>query len=173
MLLSTRFGLFNPMYSLKSGKFFQAGSGASWPDRGRRRWMARLAACSGCISDSWEGPTRSSPDNQLSGKGLGPQGVITAHRRCAINAQALRLTVHGDRQHANIRISENIAEALEHAISIVVGKSKYDGPTTRTKPGIPPLKEQWAAPCCIGCRQKEICCVLNDCLVSFSELAVG
>jgi hypothetical protein len=55
---------------------------------------------------------------------LGKQRIAVAHLRRAVDPQPLRLVVHGDEQQADVRIGEDVAKALEHAVAVVIGKGK-------------------------------------------------
>ena len=55
--------------------------------------------------------------------------------------------MHGDEQHADLGIDQDIAQAFEHAVAVIVGESaSSDGPVIATNPGMPPLKEQSGLP---------------------------
>jgi hypothetical protein len=61
-------------------------------------------------------------NDELRADGLGQQRIAVAHAGAAVDAQAFRLVVHGDEQQADIGIDDDVAEALEHAVAVIVGK---------------------------------------------------
>jgi hypothetical protein len=56
----------------------------------------------------------------------------------------------------DIRIHRQVAQALEHAVAVVVGERNSDGPVTRTNPGGPPLNEQSGRPSASALAKKEV-----------------
>ena len=67
------------------------------------------------------------PHDELCADGLAKQRIAVAHPRAAVDAQPLRFVGHGDEQEPDIRIDQQVAQALEHAVAVIVGKSQLAG----------------------------------------------
>ena len=63
--------------------------------------------------------------DQLRADGLAEQRIVLAHRRAAVDAQPLGLVVQRDEQQADMRVHDDVAEALEHAVAVVVGEGQF------------------------------------------------
>src|SRR5262249_1703608 len=61
-------------------------------------------------------------DNQLSPGDLVHQRIVAFDTGDAVDTQPLSLAVHRDEQQPDMRIDADIAEALEHAVAVVIGK---------------------------------------------------
>ena len=65
-------------------------------------------------------------DNKMT---AAPVLVSESHLRTtlgrAVDAQALRPAMHGDEQQADVGIDHDVAEALEHAVAVVVGECEF------------------------------------------------
>ena len=109
------------------------------------------------------------PHDQLRADRLLQQRVGIADAGAAVDAQPLRLVVQGDEQQADIAVDHNVAEALEHAVAVIVGNASSEAPVTRTKPGMPPLNEQSGVALRIGGGEKEIGGALDEGLVVGGE----
>jgi len=91
----------------------------------------------------------------------------------AIDAQAARLAVHGDEQQADFGIDDDIAEALEHAVPVIVGESKFGRTGHAHKAGFAALEGGIRVPLGIRGGQEEIRQGFDERLVVVSEFRVG
>src|SRR5215813_4087608 len=80
-------------------------------DQLHARYVTRTVRKDGPCSDA---------HNELRAHCLTQQRVLVTHRCLAVDAKPLRLAVHGDEQHTNAGIDQNIAQTLEHAVPIVI-----------------------------------------------------
>ena len=63
--------------------------------------------------------------DHLRADGLRQQRVLARHRRATVDAQPPRALVQIDEQQPDVRIDQQIAEALEHAVAVVIGKRQF------------------------------------------------
>src|SRR5689334_9799910 len=60
------------------------------------------------------------PHDELRANRFTKQRISVAHARSAVDPQSFWLVVHGDEKQSDVRIDEQIAEALEHAITVKI-----------------------------------------------------
>ena len=70
----------------------------------------------------WKDRSRGYTDDKLRADGPREERIFATDRCRSIDAQALRFSMHGDEQHSDFRIYQNIAQAFKHAVAVVVGE---------------------------------------------------
>src|SRR4051794_21529129 len=70
----------------------------------------------------WKDRTRLHTHDQLRADGLGEQRIVAAYRGAAIQAQPPWPLMQVDEQQPDMRVDQEIAEALEHPVAVIVGK---------------------------------------------------
>ena len=71
---------------------------------------------------------RGHANDQLRADCLRQQRIVVAHPGAAVDPQAARLVVHRDEQQPDIGIGDDVAEALEHAVAVIVGERDLGRP---------------------------------------------
>src|SRR6266853_2416582 len=73
----------------------------------------------------WKDHVDLDADDHLRAGRLAEQRIITIDRCAAVDSQSLRAAMHGNEQKPDMRIDREVAEALEHAIAVVIRKCKF------------------------------------------------
>src|SRR6266403_959053 len=73
----------------------------------------------------WKDHVHFDPDHQLRAAGLGEQGITTVNPCLAVDSQALRTAMHRNEQKPHMRVDREVAEALEHAMAVVIRKCEF------------------------------------------------
>src|SRR5207302_571984 len=73
----------------------------------------------------WKDHVHLDADHQLRADGLSEQGIIAVNPDAAVDAQSLRTIMHRNEQKPDMRVDREVAEALEHAIAVVIGKCEF------------------------------------------------
>jgi hypothetical protein len=58
----------------------------------------------------------------LRADGVGKQGIIAFDPGLAVDTQSLGIAVHRNEQKSDVRVDRKVADALEHAVTVIVGK---------------------------------------------------
>src|SRR2546429_4666083 len=108
---------------------------------------------------------RSYANDKLRADSFRQQWVAIAHAGAAVDPQPLRLVVHGNEQQADIGIGDDVAETLEHAVSVIVGKCDLGRPGDAHKARRSALERAIGPPFGVRCRQEEIWQAFDELLV--------
>ncbi len=107
-------------------------------------------------------------DDELGADRLGHQRIVTADGRAAVDAQPAG-PGEIDAQKADTRIDADIAQALEHAVPVVVGEREF-GRTDHPDEARRAALERAIRPArSIRCREKEESDALDECAVALDE----
>src|ERR1700682_3579470 len=80
--------------------------------------------CGNIARAIWKDHVHFDADDHLRADRPGEQRIITIDPCAAVDAQSLRTAVHGNEQQPDMRVDREVAEALEHAIAVVIRKCK-------------------------------------------------
>jgi hypothetical protein len=83
----------------------------------------------------------------------------------SIDAQALRLAVHGDEQQAYFRVDQHVTQALEHAVAVIIREGQLRRARDRDEPGHAALEGAIWPSIGVGRREKEVRSALDECPV--------
>src|SRR5262245_25710663 len=81
--------------------------------------------------------------------------------------------MHGDEQQANMRVHNHIAEALEHAVAVVIGKRHLRGIRNAHESRHATLERAIGPPASVGGRQEKIGGAFDESLVVCTECGSG
>src|SRR5262245_59832511 len=81
--------------------------------------------------------------------------------------------MHGDEQQANMRVHNQIAEALEHAVAVVIGKRQLRGIGNAHESRHAALERAIGPPTSVGSRQEKIGGAFDESLVVCTECVSG
>src|SRR5262245_40135541 len=81
--------------------------------------------------------------------------------------------MHGDEQQANMRVQNHIAEALEHAVAVVIGECQFRGIGNAHESRHATLERAIGPPASIGGRQEKIGRAFDERLVVCTERSSG
>ena len=135
-----------------------------------RTARARPAAAWGCSAGSW-GRWRRAFTRTISCAPTvsASSGSSRETRGLAVDAQPARLLVHVDEQQADVGIDQQVAQALEHAVAVVVGEGQLVRRRHAHEAGRAALEGAVRAPIGVGCGEEEIDCALDEGLVVGGE----
>src|SRR5215207_4528767 len=81
--------------------------------------------------------------------------------------------MHGNEQQAYFRVDQNIAEALEHAVAVIVGKGQFRRARNPDEARHAALEGAIGTSLGVGGRKKEVRRALDECPVVGCELRAG
>src|SRR6266481_7002712 len=83
----------------------------------------------------WKDHVDFDADDHLRADRRGEQRIVTIDPCAAVDAQSLRAAMHGNEQKPDTRVDREVAEALEHAIAVVIWKCKlgWSGDANETR----------------------------------------
>src|SRR5215207_215770 len=108
---------------------------------------------------------RGHANDQLCADSLRQQRIVVAHAGAAVDPQPPRLVVHRDEQQADIGIGDDVAETLEHAVAVIVGKCDLGRPGDAHKSRRSALERAIGPALGVRRRQKEVWQAFDELLV--------
>src|SRR3954471_18402501 len=108
---------------------------------------------------------RGHTNDELCTDGLGQQRIVVTHAGASIAPQPPWLVMHRDEQQADIGIRDDVAEALEHAVAVIVRECDLGRPGDAHKARRPALERAIGPALGVRRRQEEIRQAFDELLV--------